>query len=83
MATLEGEMKPCNRRLSVSHILTCLGRFLLTFSLFFPPFGVDALIHEGTETLGYSEPLECLFSEAFILSFHLAVWTEMKEKEKK
>lgn len=83
MATLEGEMKPCHHRLSVSHVLTCLGQFLLTFSLFFFPFSVDALIHEGTENQRYSELLYCLFSEAFILIFHLTVWTEMEEREEK
>lgn len=38
------------------------------------------MIHEGTKTWGHSELLDCLFSEAFILTFHSAVWTEMEEK---
>lgn len=47
VATFEGEMKPCHHRLSVSHVLTCLGQFLLTFSLFF--FLASVSMHWSTK----------------------------------
>lgn len=73
-------MKPRLRLLSTSHVLTCLGRFLLTFSLF---FFLPLRCRCTDPRRDRNTAIQWTFGATLLRGIYSAVWTEMEEKGKK